>query len=253
MTSQEALFKYCLRIADSSLIIGHRLSEWCGHGPILEEDIAMTNMALDYVGQARTLFAYAAEVEGKGRTEDDLAYLRLEREYTNALLCERPNGDFAETCLRQYLFSVYTYHLYTALSKSSNETIAGFATKSVKEVAYHKRHTGGWMLRLGDGTEESHQRAQDALNSLWMWTGDLFDMDDSDQQMIDAGIGTDLNAIKSVWEAEVTELLQKATLSIPETSGWMQTGSKKGMHSEHLGFILAELQYLQRSYPGCNW
>lgn len=252
MTQQEALFNYCLRIADNSLIIGHRLSEWCGHGPILEEDIAMTNISLDLVGQARSMYDYAAKVEGNGRTEDDLAYVREEREYRNALLCEFPNGDFAQTVARHFFFSVFCHHFYRALESSKDETLSAFATKSLKEVAYHKRHTGDWLIRLGDGTEESHQRTQNAIDTLWPYTGDMFAMDEVDAAMIDAGIGVDLEAVKTRWMADVEAVLKEATINLPEGT-WMHSGSKRGIHTEHFGYILAELQYMQRAYPGCTW
>ncbi|MGQ0829971.1 MAG: 1,2-phenylacetyl-CoA epoxidase subunit PaaC [Bacteroidota bacterium] len=249
---KEAKFEYLLRLADSSLIIGHRLSEWCAHGPILEEDIALTNIALDFVGNGTALYAYAAQVEGKGRTEDDLAYLRNEREYRNLLLTEQPNGDYAKTITRQFLFDAYTFYLYEKLKSSKDETIAAIAAKSFKEITYHLRHTTEWMLRLGDGTPESHLRLQNALNDLWMFTSDLFDMDEVDALLIKEGIAPDLNILKEQWEKHVKEVITEATLQIPATT-FKQKGSRSGKHTEHLGFLLAEMQYVHRAYPGAKW
>lgn len=249
---KQTKFEYILRLADSSLIIGHRLSEWCGHGPILEEDIALTNTALDFVGNATALYTYAAQVEGKGRTEDDLAYLRNEREYYNLLLAEQPNGDYANTMARQFLYDVYTFFLYEELKNSKDETIAAIATKSHKEITYHLRHSTEWMYRMGDGTQESHQRIQTALNELWMFTSDLFDMDDTDTALIKEGVAPDLNKIKEKWEKRVKEVITEATLQIPTTT-FKQKGSREGKHTEHLGFLLAEMQYVHRAYPGAKW
>jgi ring-1,2-phenylacetyl-CoA epoxidase subunit PaaC len=249
----KSLFEYCLRLGDSSLIAGQRLAEWCGHGPILEEDIAMTNMSLDLIGQARTFLTYAGQIEGKGRTEDDIAYLRDAMEYRNVLLVEQPNGDFAVTMMKQFFFSAYLYLLYKELSTSKDATIAAIAAKSLKEVTYHLRHSSQWILRLGDGTEESNQRTQDALNDLWMYTGDLFDMDAVDSELIKAGIACDLNKIKQEWQAMITEILTKAKLHIPAPDVWMMHGSRTGKHTEYLGYILAEMQTLQREYPGAKW
>jgi len=252
MTIQQAKFEYLLRLGDSNLIIGHRLSEWCGHGPILEEDIALINIALDFVGNATAILTYAALVEGKGRSEDELAYLRNEREYRNLLLTEQPNGDYAYTIARQFLYDVYTFFLYEELKSSTDETIAGIAVKSHKEITYHLRHTTEWMYRLGDGTEESHQRLQTALNELWMFTTDLFDMNEVDELLIKEGIAADLNKVKAAWEKRVNEVIAEATLQIP-TTPIKQKGSREGKHSEHLGFLLAEMQYIPRSYPGAKW
>jgi ring-1,2-phenylacetyl-CoA epoxidase subunit PaaC len=252
MTTQQAKFEYLLRLGDSSLIIGHRLSEWCGHGPILEEDIALINIALDFVGNATALLTYAAQVENKGRTEDELAYLRGERDYRNLLLTEQPNGDYAATIARQFLYDVYTFFLYEELKNSKDETIAAIAVKSHKEITYHLRHTTEWMYRLGDGTEESHQRLQTALNELWMYTSDLFDMNEVDELLIKEGIAADLNKVKAAWEKRVNEVITEATLQTP-TTNIKQKGSREGKHSEHLGFLLAEMQYIPRSYPGAKW
>jgi len=253
MNTQEALFKYCCRIGDNSLILGHRLSEWCGHGPILEEDIAMINIALDQLGQAKTILAYAGEVEGKGRNEDSLAFLRTEREFSNAILTEQPNGHFGTTIARQFFMDVFNYYFYHDLHFSKNETLAAFAEKSLKEVTYHMRHTSEWIIRLGDGTEESHEKIQEAIDDLWMFTGELFKMDEVDEILIAEGIAIDLNKIKEQWSAKVREILTEATLSIPDENMWMQEGGKQGSHSEYLGFLLAEMQSMQRTYPNMEW
>jgi len=252
MTLQEAKFEYLLRLGDSSLIIGHRLSEWCGHGPILEEDIALINIALDFVGNATSILGYAGQVEGKGRTEDDLAFMRGEREFRNLLITEQPNGDFANTIARQFLFDTYMFFLYEELKSSKDETIAAIAVKSHKEITYHLRHTSEWMLRLGDGTAESHERLQNGLNDLWMFTSEMFDMDEVDTLLMKEGIAPDLNKVKANWEKRVHEVLTEATLEIPTTT-FKQKGSKEGKHSEHLGFLLAEMQYVHRAYPGAKW
>lgn len=248
----KSLFQYWLRLGDSSLILGHRLSEWCGHGPILEEDIAMTNIALDLIGQARIALSNAASLEGKGRTEDDLAFHRDVSEFRNLLLCEQPNGDFGKTMMRQFLFSVFTYHLYTELKKSKNADLAAFAEKSLKEVTYHVRHTADWIVRLGDGTEESHQRVQDAADELWMYTGDLFATDDIEKELQAQGLIPDMESVRKSWKTMVSEIFQKATLKMPE-DGFMLTGSRGGYHTESLGYLLAEMQFLPRAYPGSNW
>jgi ring-1,2-phenylacetyl-CoA epoxidase subunit PaaC len=253
MDRNAALFEYCLRIGDTSLILGQRLSEWCGHGPILEEDIAMSNVALDYVGQSRIIYSYACQLEGKGRSEDDLAFHRDARQFRNLLMVEQPNGDFACTMARQYLMSVYLFHLYGALSNSADADINAFAKKSLKEVAYHVRHSADWMLRLGDGTEESHQRLQKALNSLWFFVDDFFDADEVDAVMLQLGIGADLSHIKSAWERDVKALFADANISLPAINSFTRTGSRKGNHTEHLGYILAEMQFLPRAYPDAKW
>jgi ring-1,2-phenylacetyl-CoA epoxidase subunit PaaC len=249
---KEAKFEYLLRLGDSSLIIGHRLSEWCGHGPILEEDIALINIALDFVGNATSILAYAGQVEGKGRDEDALAYMRDERGYRNLLITEQPNGDYAATIARQFLFDTYMFFLYEELKKSKDETIAAIAVKSHKEITYHLRHTTEWMYRLGDGTPESHLRLQNGLNDLWMFTNEMFDMDEVDAILIKEGIAPDLNDIKASWEKRVKEVISEATLTIPETT-FKQKGSREGKHSEHLGFLLAEMQYVHRSFPDAKW
>lgn len=247
-----SLFEYLLRLGDDSLILGHRLSEWCGHGPILEEDIALTNIALDLVGQATTLLEYAGKVEGKGRDENDLAFLRFDRDYRNSLLVEQPNGDFGMTILRQFFFDAYRLPLWEALTKSTDEQLQAIAQKSLKETKYHYRHSGEWVIRLGDGTEESHQRIQTSLDKLWRYTADLFTNDDVQKSLEESGVGANMDALKSSWNKSVTSVLTEATLKIPENN-WEMTGGRHGKHSEHLGYLLAEMQYMQRAYPGMEW
>jgi ring-1,2-phenylacetyl-CoA epoxidase subunit PaaC len=252
MTKQNNLAEYCLRLGDSNLILAQRLGEWCGHGPILEEDIALTNICLDLLGQSRALLTYAGEAEGKGRTEDDLAYLREALDYRNVLLVEQPNGDFAQTILKQFFYSAYQYFLYDALKQSKDKMISALAEKSLKEVTYHLRHSSEWVKRLGAGTEESNQRINDALNELWIYTGDMFDMDEVDAALIKEGIAVDLNLIKVMWENKVKEVFTEAELTIPEST-FMIRGSRTGKHTEHLGYILAEMQVLHRQHPQATW
>ncbi len=252
MDQQEALFTYCLRRGDDNLILSNRLGEWCGHGPQLEEDIALTNRALDLIGQARNYLQYAAEVEGKGRSEDDLAYLRNERQFVNTKLVEQPNGDYAHTICRSFLYDAWHLPLQQALTKSADDRIAAIAGKAVKEVSYHLRTSGEWMIRFGDGTEESHQRAQTALDALWTFTGDLFVQDDVDAILMKAGIVPDMAPIKTAFDKTVETVLAEATLLRP-ADGYMATGGRQGKHSEHLGYMLAEMQYLQRAHPGATW
>lgn len=250
--SNQIQYQYLLRLGDNAHILGHRLGEWCGHGPILEQDIAITNLALDFVGQARNWLTYAGQVEGQGRDEDALAYLRDERSYYNVLLVEQPNGDWAHTIMRQFLFDAFNYPLHQALAESRDEQIAAIAAKSLKEISYHLRYSSEWTIRLGDGTEESHRRMQTALNDLWPYTGELLQADDIDRTMAEAGLGADLDAIAPLYHERVTEVLEQATLSLPKIPH-MQKGGKQGLHTEYMGFILAELQYVQRAYPGQKW
>lgn len=252
MTKQEALFKFLLRKADDSLILGHRLSEWCGHGPILEEDIALTNIALDLIGQATELYKYAATVEGKGRTEDDLAFLRLEKEYKNVLLVEQPNGDFGKTIARQFFFDHFENLLYEELTKSKDEHLAAIAAKTILEIRYHLRHSSEWMIRLGDGTEESSERVQRSVNDLARFTDELFYQDEVDEILIKEGIIPDIKKLKPEFEKSIGAVLSEATLTLPENN-WQLGGGREGRHSEHLGFLLTELQYMQRTYPGMEW
>lgn len=249
---QHYLFEYCIRLADTSLILGQRLGEWCGHGPILEEDIALTNISLDLIGQARAFLTYAGQVEGKGRTEDDLAYLRGEREFRNALIAEQENGDFGKTIMRQFLVSTFQYYFFSELKNSKDKTLSALAEKSLKEVTYHVRHSSEWIKKLGDGTSESHQRMLNAIDELWMYTGDLFDMDTVDQKLISDGIAVDLSAIKPLWENKVKEIFTEAPLPVPENV-FMIRGSREGKHTEFLGHLLAEMQSLARAFPGASW
>jgi len=252
MNQQEALFEYTLRIADDSLILGHRVSEWCGHGPILEEDIALTNIALDLVGQATNLLDYAALVENNGRDADTLAFLRYDRDYRNTLLVEQQNGDFGMTIARQFFFDIFRRLFFEALQKSTDATLSAIAEKSLKETKYHVKHSSEWMIRLGDGTEESRQRVQEAVDTLWRYTGELFYTDEVDQLLLSAQIAVDLEALKAPWMSYVQEIFSEATLEIP-AHNWQQGGGRKGIHSEHLGYLLAEMQYMQRAYPGMEW
>lgn len=245
-------FHYLLRLGDNALILGQRLSEWCGHGPILEQDIAITNIALDLVGQARSVLEYAGTIEGVGRTEDDLAFYRNANQYFNALLVEQPNEDWAYTIVRQFFFDAFHFHLLEGLTRSNDNHLAAIAQKSVKEVTYHLRFSSEWMVRLGDGTPLSHDKMQDAVNALWMFTGELYTPDELDVEAAQTGLGTDLHRLKPLYLENLTETLYNATLSAPESS-WMQTGGKQGKHSEHLDYILAEMQQLPRALPGLKW
>ena len=247
------LTAYVLRLADSPLILGQRLGEWCGHGPVLEQDIALTNIALDLIGEARNLFQYAAKLIGGGATEDSLAMLRKESEYKNHLLCELPNGDFAQTVLRQFFFDNYHSLLCSVMSESKDEHLAAIARKSAKEVAYHLRYSSEWVIRLGDGTDESHQRMRKALELLWPFTGELHTPDELDEWAYEEGIGPDLKTFRSAWLNKTRSILEEATLPMPDDSGWMQKGGRQGRHTEYMGFLLSELQMMQRTYPNMAW
>lgn len=252
MEIKEALFKYTLRLGDSSLILGQQLSKWTGHGPFLEEDLALTNIALDIFGRAKSLLEYAATTEGKGRTEDDLAFFRSDREFLSNLIAEQDNGDYAKTILRQAFIDCFDMMFYSDLAKSKDETLAGIAAKSIKEITYHKRHSFSWVNRFGNGTEESHNRLQTACNELWEFTGEMLEMDETDQEMIKAGIGVDKAPLKTKWEKEIKDLLEKANIKIPEST-YMQKGGRHGVHTEALGLILAEMQALPRMLPDAKW
>jgi ring-1,2-phenylacetyl-CoA epoxidase subunit PaaC len=251
-STRPALFEYLLRLGDDRLVLGHRLSEWCGHAPILEEDIALANIALDLVGQANLLLKLAGEVEGKGRSEDALAYFREAIEFRNVLMAELPNGDFAFTIVRQFLYSVAAYYQLELLQRSAHADLAGIAAKALKETRYHVRHAGEWVLKLGDGTEESHRRAQDALDALWRYTGELFMADQTEEVLLRAGLAPELAALEPKWRAQVTDVVARATLAVP-TAGYMQRGGRQGRHTEHLGRMLAEMQIVARSHPGAQW
>ncbi len=253
LTKQEALFQYLVRLADDRLILGHRLSEWCGHGPILEEDIALANIALDYIGHAANLYEYAVEIENEGRHRDDLVYFRNDPEYKNLKLVELPKGDFAFTIARQFLFSSFSYYLYQLLSDVDDEQFSGIIQKHFKEVKYHLRHSREWVLRLGDGTDESHERIQDAFDDIWTYIGELFYQDEIDELLQDEGLAADTISFKSDWKDLVTDTLEEATLKVPDFNQFMVDGSRKGLHTEHLGHLLAEMQHLRRSYPDADW
>lgn len=244
---QEQLITYTLHLADTNLIIGQRNAEWCGHGPILEQDIAITNITLDLIGQARSYYQYAASLIGNHATEDSLAYLRNEREYKNLLICEQPNGDWGQTVLRQFLFSSFQYQLLQLLLTHNDQTLAAIAEKSLKEVKYHLRWSSEWVIRLGDGTEESHQRMENAVAELWRYTGEMFKPAAYEKEL-----GIDVASLKYEWSKNVKQVFDEATLSIP-SGVWMQEGGKTGTHTEQLGYILTDLQYMQRAYPNSEW
>jgi ring-1,2-phenylacetyl-CoA epoxidase subunit PaaC len=246
-----SLFTYTLRIADSSLILGQRMSEWCSNGPTLEEDIAMSNISLDMFGQANGFYQYAAQLDGT-KSADELAFRRNEREFFNHQLVEQENGNFGTTMVRNFLHDVFNFLFYTELSKSKDETLSALASKSLKEVKYHLRHSSNWLIRLGGGTEESNTKVQDALEELWMYTGELFEMDNLDTELLNNGIAVDNSALKLEWDIMVNKTLVKAKLTRPEEV-YMATGGKKGLHTECLGFILSEMQFLQRAYPDAKW
>ena len=252
MTDRDMLFDYLLRLGDNSLILGQRLAEWIGHTPMLEEDLALTNVGLDLIGQARMLLTYAGEVEGKGRDEDRLAFHRDTAEWRNLLLLEQPNGDFAKTMARQFFFDQFQYLQFEALSVSSDERLAAIAAKSLKEIVYHRRHSTDWILRLGDGTAESHEKMQTAIDELWGFVPEMFEMDATDEALLAAGIGIDVARLRPAWDAAVNAILAEATLARPEDSLSVR-GSREGKHSEHLGYLLAEMQFLQRAYPDAKW
>ncbi len=252
------IIDYVLHLADNALVLGHRNSEWTGHGPILEQDIALSNIALDLIGQARYLYQYAAQLmntmttsKDQAVTEDVLAYLRDSWDFKNCLLVEQGNGDWGKTVLRQFFFSTYQYFFFRELQKSRDVELSAIAEKSLKEVTYHLRWSSEWVIRLGDGTEESHSRLEKALDELWMYTGELFQPADYEQSLMPSGIVVDLADIKPLWTVRVTEVLREATLAMP--GPMMQAGGKQGKHTEQLGYLLAEMQFLQRAYPGCEW
>jgi ring-1,2-phenylacetyl-CoA epoxidase subunit PaaC len=245
-------YEYLVRLGDDRLVLGHRLSEWCGHGPILEEDIALANIALDLIGQANLLLGLAGAEEGKGRDQDALAYFREAVAYRNALMVELPKGDFAFTIVRQLFFSVFSYLQLDALQKSKAGDLAGIAAKGVKEAKYHVRHSADWVTKLGDGTEESHQRVQNAVDELWRYTGELFLTDDVDREAVAAGAGVDPATLEGTWRGHVDDVLKRATLTVPEVK-FMQRGGRTGKHTEHLGLMLAEMQIVARSHPTGEW
>ncbi len=250
--TEAPIFAYALRLADNALILGHRLSEWVGHAPSLEEDLALGNMGLDLIGEARAFYTYAGEIEGRGRSEDALAYLRDVDGYRNVLLVEQPNGDFAATMVRQLLYTAYAHLLFEALSLSKDTTLAAIAAKAEKEMAYHVRHASEWIIRLGDGTEESHDRTQTALDELYAYTNELFETDQVERALIGEMIAVDPAELRAPWTRTLDRVFSEANLSRPAES-FGQSGGRNGRHSEHLGYILAEMQFLQRTYPGATW
>lgn len=249
---KQNLYKYILGVADNSLILGQRLGALTGHGPSLETDIACTNISLDLFGQVRSYYQYAAKIKGEGTTEDDIAFLRKEKEYLNVLLVEQPNTDFAYTIARQFLFDIYHLMFLTELQKSHDITLSAIAKKSIKEVSYHQRFSSDWIKRLGDGTAVSKAKIQEAINALWTYTDELFHQTEADKAMVEEHIGVDVTLLKAKYYETVNETLNVATLDIPE-SKWFQKGGKKGVHTEHLGYLLSDLQYMQRTYPNMEW
>lgn len=252
MSKDTALYNAVTHLGDNALILGHRISEWCGHGPVLEQDIAMTNIALDLIGQARMYLDYAGKLSGEERSEDDMAYKRDVLDFKNFLVTELPNGDYADTIARQFVFDQWHFLFLTALQKSKDETLSAIAQKSLKEVTYHKRWSAEWVVRLGDGTDESKQKMQHAIDDIWMFTGEMFNQTDEEKLLVEQGILPDAAALKYSWDNEVNPILDEATLSLPADE-WMQDGGKKGVHTEYLGFILAEMQFLPRAYPDATW
>ncbi|OED37355.1 phenylacetate-CoA oxygenase subunit PaaI [Chromatiales bacterium (ex Bugula neritina AB1)] len=252
MVYKRALIETVVQLADDHLILGHRLSQWCGHAPMLEEDLSMPNMALDLVGQARNLYSYAAELEGEDRSEDDLAYLRTDREYRNCLLVERPNTDFAYTMVRQLYFTAFMRPFWQGVLTGSDTTLAGIAGKAIKETGYHLRHSGEWVVRLGDGTEESSRRMKDAVSTLHPYTDELFSVDAGRQQCIEQGIVPGPEQLRAAWCSTIKSVFSQALLEVPEVE-YPLCGGRDGRHTEDFGYLLADLQYLQRTYPGAQW
>ena len=246
-----SLFTYTLRIADSSLILGQRMSEWCSKGPTLEEDIALSNISLDMFGQANGFYEYAAQLDGT-KSADDLAFKRNEREFFNHQMVEIENGHFGNTMIRNFLHDAFNFLFYKELANSEDETLAALAAKSLKEVKYHLRHSSNWVIRLGDGTALSNKKVQNSLNEIWQFTGELFEMDELDTELLNCGIAVDNASLKEDWNTIVSNTLSEAKLSMPQDT-YMATGGKKGIHTENLGFILAEMQFLQRAYPDAKW
>ncbi|MBT8137192.1 MAG: phenylacetate-CoA oxygenase subunit PaaC [Gammaproteobacteria bacterium] len=249
---KEMLLAHLLRLGDNALVLGQQLGDWVGHGPELEEEMAMANFALDYIGQARMFYSYAGEVEGRGRSEDDIAFLRDCIDFRNVLLVEQPNGDFAQTIGRHFLFESYYLLYLEQLTQSADQRLAEMAARMEKEIRYHLRHAQRWLIRLGDGTDESHGRMQHAIDELWRYTGELFETDAVDEWAISRDIGPDPSALAEPWREQVAATLTEATINLPE-DGWMASGGRAGRHGEHLGYLLADMQFLQRAYPGLSW
>lgn len=252
MTKDEALIAYTLRLADNALILSQRMIELVAAQPELEEELANANFALDFIGQSRMFYTHAGELEGQGRSEDDFAFMRDENEFRNLLLLEQPNGHFGDALVRQFLFETFYFHLLEALTNCSDKGLVEVAARAIKEVKYHCRHSSLWLVRLGDGTELSHERAQAALDDVWRYTGEMFAVDDIDAAVQENFDGPDLGAIRELWMKDVAKTVSEATLTLPSDQ-WMASGGKQGQHSEHLGFMLAQMQYLQRSFPGETW
>ena len=252
MSKEQALIAYTLRLADNALILSQRMIELVAAEPELEEELANANFALDFIGQARMFYSYAGELEGQGRSEDDFAFMRDEAEFRNLLLLELPNGHFGDALVRQFLFESFYVHLLDALTRCSDKGLAAIAARAIKEVKYHCRHSSLWLVRLGDGTELSHERVQGALDDVWGYTGEMFAADDIDTAIQENFEGPDLGAIRALWMRDVEKTVSEATLRLPADE-WMASGGKQGEHSEYLGFMLAEMQYLQRSFPGETW
>ena len=250
--AKEMIKQYAIRLGDDAVVQGHRLSEWCSNGPFLEEDLALTNVALDFIGRARMFYSYAAEIDGGDFTEDSYAYQRDCRDFTNLLIHELPRGDFAFTMARQYLVDEFDLAFMARLCGSSDETLAAIAAKAIKESQYHLRRSHDWMLRLGDGTQESHQRLQKAVDELWGYTPELFELDELERALADWGLAVDSAALKADWQEAVKATLAEATLEMPEED-WSIRGGRQGMHTEHLGHMLSSLQFVQRAYPGQEW
>lgn len=252
MAAANPLYDFVTHLGDNALILGHRLGEWCGHGPVLEQDIAMTNIALDLIGQARMYLDYAGKLSGENRSEDDMAYKRDVMDFKNALITELRNGDFADSIARQFFFDQWNFLLLQAMTESSDETLKAIAQKSIKEATYHKRWSSEWVIRLGDGTDESKEKIQRAIEDVWMYTGELFMSQPADADLIAAGVIPDVTGLKAAWDEAVKAVISEATLTLPEDE-FMQDGGRTGFHTEHLGYILAEMQFLPRAYPDATW
>ena len=252
MKADEALIAYTLRLADNALILSQRMIELVAAEPELEEELANANFALDFIGQARMLYTRAGELEGRGRSEDDLAFTRDEHEFRNLLLLEQPNGHFGDALVRQFLFEAFYVHLLDKLTRCSDQGLSEIAARAIKEVKYHFRHSSMWLIRLGDGTEMSHERVQRSLDDVWRYTGEMFVADEIDASIQEQFDGPDLLEIQKLWRRDVEKTVAEATLRLPDDQ-WMASGGKQGQHSEHLGFLLSEMQYLQRSFPGATW
>ena len=250
--AKDFLYKYVLALGDDALILGQRLSQWAYKGPFLEEDIALSNISLDLFGRANLLLEYAATLREKGSTADDLAFKRNERQFSNHILSEQPNGNFADTMVRQFFLDAFYKLFLQSLTKSKDAQLSAIAQKSIKETTYHLRHSSKWIIRLGDGTAESHEKVQSAIDNLWMFTNDIFEMNEIDNEMLEQKIGVDCSKLKIEWDKIINEILSEATLNRPEDAN-MPTGGRQGIHTEHLGHLLSDMQYLQRAYPDATW